>query len=76
MRIREAFSSAVAYAAFIVGVVAAGAWCYWIWGFEWGRGRAAGLWWMVFSIGGVIAFLIGLFAVMMLHMWLFPKSGR
>ena len=76
MRIREALSSAVAYAALIVGVLAAGAWCYWIWGFEWGRGRAAGLWWMAFSIGGVIAFLVGLFVVWMLHMWLFPQSPR
>ena len=30
----------------------------------------------VIGIGGVIAFLVGLFAVMMLHTWLFPARSR
>jgi hypothetical protein len=72
--LRELLSNIVSYAAFVVGLAAAGAWCYWIWGFEWGRGRAAGLWWMAFGIGGLIAFLAGLFIVISLHMWLFPEK--
>jgi hypothetical protein len=63
-------------AAFIVGLVAAAAWCYWIWSFEWGRGRAAGLWWLAFSVGGVIVFLVCLFLVFLLHSWVFPEEHR
>jgi len=39
MGIRGMLSSAVMYAAFVMAIVVAALWCYWIWGFDWGRGR-------------------------------------
>jgi hypothetical protein len=76
MVVRKFLSSFLMYAGFLVGFAFAATWCYWIWGFEWGRGRSAGLWWMAFCIGGIISGLIGLFIVTSIRMWLFPEEHR
>jgi hypothetical protein len=72
---RAIVSQIMFYLAYLVGAGAAGAWGYFIWGLDWGTSfRARGLWWMVFGIGSVLAFLVGCFLVLILNMQLFPTE--
>ena len=75
---RGFLSDTLFFLGFIVGFVLAGWWMYFIWGLDWGMSsRGRGLMGMTLGFGAIIAFLIGLFAMVAIHMWLFPnKRGK
>ena len=74
---KDFLSSATLFLAWFVGLVAAASWGYFIWGFDWGTSsRARGLWGMIFGFGSILAFLVGVFLIVGIHMWLFPEEGK
>jgi hypothetical protein len=74
---RALLSSALFYLAYVVGFAAAIGWGYFIWDLDFGTSvRGRGLWWMTFSVGSVIAFLVGLFVMVALHSHYFPDEDQ
>jgi hypothetical protein len=70
-------SDAFFYLAYVVGLAAAVGWGYFIGRVEWGTSLPGwGLWWMTFSIGSAIAFLVGLSAMVAVHARLFPEDDQ
>ena len=73
---RDFLSDALFFLGYIVGFVLAGWWIYFIWGLDWGTSsRGRGLMGMMLGFGAILAFLLGLFAMVSISMWLFPEKG-
>ena len=73
---RDFLSDALFFLGYIVGFALAGGWIYFIWGLDWGMSsRGRGLMGMTLGFGAILAFLIGLFAMVAINMWLFPEKG-
>ncbi|HEY6259632.1 MAG TPA: hypothetical protein VIY51_27970 [Xanthobacteraceae bacterium] len=74
---RAMLSNILMSSVWVVGLCAALGWGYLSWGIDFGRSfRDIGLWWLVFSVGSCIAFLVGAGLVAFLHMWLFPEDRK